>query len=86
MNLLNMHPEGRAGKFGSVTVIHLFRDPLPGSNPSEIEDPRVFVAIAPPPGANFREPCRDQESNGGDPFPKVIALRPEDSGTLPNNG
>ena len=71
MMSVNPHPGGRAGKVGGIAEIHPFHDPLPGSNPFEASDPRVFVATAPRPGANLCDPCRDQEMHGGDPSLKA---------------
>ena len=81
--LLKSHPGGRAGKVRGITEIHPFHDPLTGSNASESKDPRVFVATAPRPGANLRDPCRDQEMQGGDPSLKPLLRNPVKASSSP---
>ena len=50
---MNLHPERRARNIGRASDRHAFCDPLPGSNPSASEGPRVFDAVAPRPGAKI---------------------------------
>ena len=61
-HLLDWHPERRARNAVVTPDVHAFSDPLPGSNTLFYKVPRVFVAIAPRPGATISDPCRDQEA------------------------
>ena len=63
VDVLDWHPERRARSAVVTPDFPAFSDPLPGSNTPVCARPRVFVAIAPRPGANFSDPCRDQESS-----------------------
>ena len=51
--LLKPHPGRRARNAGYTRDIRALFDPLPGSDVLFADVPRVFVAIAPRPGAKF---------------------------------
>jgi hypothetical protein len=73
---LDWHPERRAGNAVVTPDFHVFSDPLPGSNTPVYKVPRVFVAVAPRPGANLSDPYRDQESTPQYQSLKALALSP----------
>ena len=58
--LFYLHPERRASDAGCASEVRTLCDRLTGSNLSMDQVPRVFVAIAPRPGATISDPCRDQ--------------------------